>query len=99
MHGAHGATKSRVGDNMQTQPGIFECVIVDKDGYWHVTTTRNSAIALLQDPHTAKVNIRVGKTLLRTYVRMSWAVKFMQHIPSKAVELTVYTKESFNRGN
>lgn len=84
---------------MQTQPGTFECVIVDKDGYWHVTTTRNSAIALLQDPHTAKVNVWAGKTLLRTYVRMSWAVKFMQHIPSKAVELTVYTKESFNRGN
>lgn len=83
---------------MQTQPGIFDVIIVGEHGYEQHTTNRSSVIAMLQDDQTKKVNIFVGNTFLKTYVRMSWAIKFAQFIPSRSVEFALYTKGVFNRG-
>jgi len=83
---------------MTTQSGIFDYVVVDKAGFSQGTTNRSSIIEMMKDERTAKVNVFVGTILLKAYVRLSWAVKFMQFIPSKSVELVFYTKESFNRG-
>lgn len=83
---------------MQKQPGIFDFVVVDKDGFSTGLTNRSSIIEMMRDEQTAKVNVFVGGILLKTYVRMSWAVKFATFIPSKAVEYVFYTKGSFNRG-
>lgn len=78
--------------------GKFDFVVVDKDSFRLGTTNRSSIIAMIENDCTAKVNMWVGETLLKAYTRTHWAVKFMQHIPSKAVLVVLYTKESYNRG-
>ena len=98
MHGAHGA-HMREGRAMATlKEGKFDCVIVDRDGYWKVTTSRSSVVAMLEDKQTAKVTVWADGLLLKTYVRMGWAVKLLQFIPSGSVNFVIYTKEVFNHG-
>lgn len=70
--------------------GTFDVVLCTSDGYSPVKLMRNDVIYIIDHPKTKRVMIFVAGKLLKDYKYPACASRFMKHVASNAVTLSIW---------